>query len=61
MSLWEQEDLAIIGGAVNMGKQAFIVAAWKMVTLQNCLLPKHGSISQFNYLFRFLGYQHAYH
>lgn len=54
-------DLAVIGGAVNMGKQAFVVAARKMVALQNGLLPKYGSISLFNNLFRLLGYQHAYH
>ena len=57
----KRENLAIIGGAVDMRKQALVVATWKMVALENSLLPQHGSISLLNYLFRLLRYQHAYH
>lgn len=44
-----QLNLAIIGGAVNVRKQALVVATWKMVALENSLLPQHGSISLLNY------------
>lgn len=38
LGIYKEGNLAVIGGTVNMGNQAFIVAAWKMVTLENGLL-----------------------
>lgn len=61
LGMYKEGNLAVIGGTVNMRNQSFVVAAWKMVTLENGLLAQHRSISLLYYLLGLLGYQHPYH
>lgn len=45
--------LSVIGRAINLGKEALILTTWKMVGLEDGLLPQHGSSPAIKHVFRF--------
>lgn len=53
------KNLTIIGSTVDLGRQAFVLAARKMVALENGLLTQHWSTSQLHHLLRLLRYRHC--